>query len=200
MPILSPRTKGQKKRIPDTIKCSKCGSVSNLIDNYPNRPKYKCESCGLVSADPSKRNVLKNSYEEKVSKSKPSILVRDRSSEFATEKDCSQPVMQELLTKKVLDENSKKLQDKNLECIKDAMSSKKLIEFQYEDSMGKVSLRSIEPYKLTYNQKKNEYVIFGFCLEKEAIRAFSILKMSNCKKQGFQFDPRWPIEDQTVGV
>ncbi|AWI07199.1 helix-turn-helix transcriptional regulator [Clostridium drakei] len=60
--------------------------------------------------------------------------------------------------------------------IKDAILSRRIIEFNYISSSGKKSARRVEPVKLIF--KVNAWYLQGFCLTRNAYRTFKISRMS----------------------
>ncbi len=61
--------------------------------------------------------------------------------------------------------------------IKDAILSHRLIEFNYFGSSGEKTIRRVEPMKLIF--KINAWYLQAFCLTRNAIRMFKIVRMSD---------------------
>jgi len=193
MTIVSWRPKGQKLRNPDTIPCPKCGELAKIISIPPERVRYKCVACESIFTDPNKVTLAKTIMDKKRDSVKSSVIIRDRSKSVDPGVVSSQnkkPGESETDTKQAT-------VDGTLRLIRQSMLNRKIFSFAY-DTNGAVSNRSVEPYKLTVNNKTNEYVLFGYCVEKESIRAFRVSLMSACVSQEFTFEQRWPVEDQTI--
>ena len=77
--------------------------------------------------------------------------------------------------------------------IKQAMQEKKVFSFSYLDASGNATFRTVEPYKLEV--KNGKLVLFGYDVEKDAIRAFNLGGVSGCQLQDYNFKPKWPVED-----
>ena len=61
--------------------------------------------------------------------------------------------------------------------IKDAILSQRVIEFIYISSSGEKSLRRVEPIKLIF--KVNAWYLHAFCLNRNAMRSFKVVRMSD---------------------
>ena len=61
--------------------------------------------------------------------------------------------------------------------IKDAILSHRMIEFNYFGSSGEKTIRRVEPMKLIF--KINAWYLQAFCLTRNAIRMFKIVRMSD---------------------
>lgn len=61
--------------------------------------------------------------------------------------------------------------------IKDAILSRRILEFNYYSSSGEKSFRRVEPVKLVF--KVNAWYLQGFCLTKNTDRFFKITRMSD---------------------
>jgi hypothetical protein len=187
MAIIPMRTRGQADRNPDKIQCPRCKADSFIEAHYPNKVVYRCssEKCRAAFVNPAKKDALKNYVK---STQKAVIIIRDKSKPEPEKKEEKKPEAEK--KKPVKDEEIKKI-------VKSAMEQKKILAFQYDDISGVSTVRSVEPYRLVYNEKTKETILFAFCLEKEAIRSFKLSSMSECGLQTFDFSPRWPIEDLT---
>lgn len=61
--------------------------------------------------------------------------------------------------------------------IKDAILSQRVIEFNYISSTGEKSVRRVEPIKLIF--KVNAWYLQAFCLTRNAMRSFKVVRMSD---------------------
>lgn len=76
--------------------------------------------------------------------------------------------------------------------LKDAILSRRIIEFHYFNSSGEKSARRAEPLKLVF--KVNAWYLQAFCLAKNAYRTFKISRMSNLLITPQTFAERDPEE------
>lgn len=76
--------------------------------------------------------------------------------------------------------------------IKNAILSRRIIEFNYYGSSGEKSIRRIEPVKLVF--KVNAWYLQGFCLIKNAYRFFKITRISDLRIRQETFSERAPAE------
>lgn len=83
--------------------------------------------------------------------------------------------------------------------LKKAVLEKRVISFDYYSSYGQKSTRQTEPVKLTF--KAHDWYLQAFCLEKQAMRTFKILRMDNICLTQASFTDREippPLEPQSV--
>jgi len=193
MTIVSWRPKGQKLRNPDTIVCPKCGELAKIVSIPPERVRYRCVACESIFTDPNKATLAKMIMDKKRDSVKSPVIIRDRSKSAdsgAASGQNKKPGESETDTKQATVEGTLRL-------IRQSMLDRRIFSFAY-DANGAISNRSVEPYKLTVNNKTSEYVLFGYCVDKGSIRAFRVSLMSACAVQEFTFEQRWPVEDQTI--
>ena len=74
--------------------------------------------------------------------------------------------------------------------IKDAILSHRLIEFNYFGSSGEKTIRRVEPMKLIF--KINAWYLQAFCLTRNAIRMFKIVRMSDVQMTQEVFIEKMP--------
>lgn len=67
-------------------------------------------------------------------------------------------------------------QQDSFDCIKKAIIDKKVLEFEYYNSAGESSTRSVEPLKLIY--KHRAWYFYGFCRLRKQNRLFRLSRMS----------------------
>lgn len=83
--------------------------------------------------------------------------------------------------------------------LKKAVLEKRVISFDYYSSYGQKSTRQAEPVKLTF--KAHDWYLQAFCLEKQAMRTFKILRMDNICLTQASFTDREilpPLEPQSL--
>lgn len=71
--------------------------------------------------------------------------------------------------------------------LKDAILSRNVVEFEYVNSYGKISRRSVEPIKLMF--KGQAWYLQGFCKNKKDNRIFRISRIRNLKVTDEIFNP-----------
>lgn len=74
--------------------------------------------------------------------------------------------------------------------IKDAILSHKIIEFNYFGSSGEKTARRVEPIKLIF--KTNAWYLQAFCLTRNALRMFKIIRISDIHITDDPFPQRIP--------
>lgn len=74
--------------------------------------------------------------------------------------------------------------------IKDAILSHKIVEFNYFGSSGEKTIRRVEPLKLIF--KTNAWYLQAFCLTRNALRTFKIVRMSDVQITQELFTQRIP--------
>lgn len=74
--------------------------------------------------------------------------------------------------------------------IKDSILSHKIIEFNYFGSSGEKTVRRVEPIKLIF--KTNAWYLQAFCLTRNALRTFKIVRMSDVQITQELFTQRIP--------
>ncbi|MHC1683822.1 MAG: helix-turn-helix transcriptional regulator [Clostridiaceae bacterium] len=71
--------------------------------------------------------------------------------------------------------------------LKDAILSRNVVEFEYVNSYGKITNRSVEPIKLVF--KGQAWYLQGFCQNKKDNRIFRISRIRNLKVSKTVFNP-----------
>ncbi|MBL4932803.1 helix-turn-helix transcriptional regulator [Clostridium paridis] len=61
--------------------------------------------------------------------------------------------------------------------LKSSILEKRVINFSYFNSIGEKSNRNVEPFKLLFKDKA--WYLIGYCLEKNSVRTFKIIRMAN---------------------
>lgn len=74
-----------------------------------------------------------------------------------------------------------------LAVIRDSAYNLVVLKIHYVDSIGKLSVREVEPYEIKDNK------LWAFCLEKQSIRQFSLTGITDARKTSQPFTPRFPI-------
>ena len=82
----------------------------------------------------------------------------------------------------------------NLTIIKRAMKNHQVLSFDYTSVKGEQTHRSVEVYKIE-RDRTGDPVLWGWCLEADAIRKFKIAGISDPEVSNFNFKPRFPVED-----
>lgn len=77
--------------------------------------------------------------------------------------------------------------DEDVLLIKQAMENNWLVKFEYVDSIGNITSRVVEPYKM--HLREMHWYLFGYSLERKDYRTFKLTRMTNINKGGF-FIPR----------
>lgn len=72
---------------------------------------------------------------------------------------------------------SDKRNQQQFSVIKDAILSQRVIEFNYISSSGEKNIRRVEPNKLVF--KVNAWYLQAFCLTRNALRSFKIVRMTD---------------------
>ncbi len=72
--------------------------------------------------------------------------------------------------------------------LKDAILSRRIIEFNYFSSSGEKSIRRVEPVKLVF--KVNAWYLKAFCLARNTFRIFKIIRMSDILMTSESFSER----------
>ena len=72
-----------------------------------------------------------------------------------------------------------------------AINNTRIIEFQYTDSKGELSFRTGEPYEIRRGPTTD---IFVFDVEKQEIRRFKAMRMSDLKITAEEFMPRFDLK------
>jgi predicted DNA-binding transcriptional regulator YafY len=87
-----------------------------------------------------------------------------------------------------------------LNMINEALQEQRLISFEYFDRKGRMSKRTIEPYKLML--KMNSWYIQGYCLEKQDFRLFKLSRMSdlNILEEAFEARELPPIITEFIDM
>lgn len=75
-----------------------------------------------------------------------------------------------------------------LNIIAQAGQERRVIVMTYVDAKNKHTIRTVEPYEI------KEGKFFGFCLEKNAIRAFKLDGIVNVSIQPETFEPRFEVK------
>lgn len=155
-------------------RCPSCGGHLMMGNDQSDKLKGTCQACHaeIVVSGATKQPAA-------LPKATRGITIRDRSDERQ-----SKPVK----PKAVLGI------DANLQIVRQAMNEKKLLSFNYTDSNGNVTSRTVEPYKLS--KRNGSIILFGYCIEKEGIRSFNFNAMVGLNLQSYVFEPRWEIEDK----
>jgi len=78
--------------------------------------------------------------------------------------------------------------------IRKCMTDKHILSFSYRSVKGEVSHRSVEPYKIELD-KGGAAVLWGWCLEKDAIRKFKIAGLVDPQQETYVYAPRFAVED-----
>jgi predicted DNA-binding transcriptional regulator YafY len=73
-------------------------------------------------------------------------------------------------------------------CIEKAARQLNLLRFEYTDSKGNVTIRTVEPYEL------RDGSFFAFCLTRNEIRNFSLNGISNTEVLRDVYAPRWDVK------
>lgn len=87
---------------------------------------------------------------------------------------------------------------KNLEIIKQALNQNHLLQFEYVNHSGKITLRTAEPYQLIL--KSQHWYLQSYCLLKNSFRLFKLSRMNNLQLLQESFTPRPftpPVLDST---
>ena len=165
-------------------RCPSCGGHLVEFSAQPDKVQSKCQACKAEVTVTGSTHVQRAA----LPKATRGITIRDRSNEKRNEKRKEMPMA-------TTETGNEKSIDKvaELKMVRQAMQDKKLLSFNYVDTKGVVTFRTIEPYKLT--AKNGLITLYGFCLEKAGIRTFTFTNMCNLKLQASAFEPRWPIED-----
>jgi len=74
------------------------------------------------------------------------------------------------------------------EIIREAGRKRKCVRIVYTDKKGESTWRETEPYEV------KDYKYFGYCLEKEGIRAFLLENIDSAVMLEREFIPRWPVK------
>jgi hypothetical protein len=170
--------------------CPSCGHQADVQELYKDRATYKCTNCNAVNTftRPPTDFERTKGHRPKQEPSVP-IIVRDRSKENLEimkkpEEKPEQPEPRE--PEKV---------EGNINIIKTGMQENKRIIFDYMDSKGRKSNRTIEPYKLM-RDKTGAIVLYAYCLEGKGIRKFKFTGIAGVQLLNDPFMPRWPVEDK----
>lgn len=82
---------------------------------------------------------------------------------------------------------------KILEDIQSAMQQQKILRIVYQDRVGKVTKRNVEPYRVFY--QNNTWYVQGYCLSKRDFRTFKLNRIAHVEVINTSFIPREiPIE------
>lgn len=73
----------------------------------------------------------------------------------------------------------------NRKIILDAIQDNKIVRIRYADRNGNISVRNTEPYEI----KGDKY--YGYCLEKNGIRSFTMQSIMSASMTGETFTPRF---------
>lgn len=76
----------------------------------------------------------------------------------------------------------------NLEKIKSALNASQCLSFNYSDSTGKRTVRTIEPYQLVL--KEGHWYIQGYCTKRQDFRIFKLYRISALEVLAQVFEPR----------
>lgn len=77
---------------------------------------------------------------------------------------------------------------KILEYIQSAIQKEKLLKIVYKDKAGKLTKRSVEPYRMLY--KGNTWYLQGYCLSKHDFRTFKLNRIVHFEMLDTSFVPR----------
>lgn len=174
--------------------CLDCGASIKEVSKKENTSVYICTRCSTQITVESKKD-LKNASPKSAGVSRTrtgksgGILVRDRSKENMKKELNEKEAVQDTNQEKPKEVNQV---EENLKKIQASLKETKILQFTYVDSKGNKSVRSVEPYKIL--TKGNNVLLYGFCLEKNEIRTFSLGSIIDLDMQQFTFQPRWPIE------
>lgn len=69
----------------------------------------------------------------------------------------------------------------------DAIARHHILRFTYTDASGETNVRNIEPYRLIY---KNGWYLQGYCLARDALRTFRLLRIEQMEQTDRTFEPR----------
>lgn len=163
-------------------RCPSCGGHLVEFRDQNKELKRRCQSC---QAEVSVKNAPGKGSAAGFPKAHRGVVVRDMSKEVKP-KAPGNPIAPTLTPPAIgLVEG--------LKLVRQAMLERKVLSFTYSDLVGNVSHRSIEPYKLV--GRGGKIMLYGYCLEKDAVRVFNLSNASEYQLQNFTFEPRWPVED-----
>lgn len=74
----------------------------------------------------------------------------------------------------------------NFEMIKEGLKANNSLAINYRDSLGKLSIRQVDPLKLIF--KKQRWYLVGYCHDREAYRTFRISRILNVELLASSFD------------
>lgn len=74
------------------------------------------------------------------------------------------------------------------EMIREAARRKRVVRIVYVDKKDNSTWRETEPYEM------KDDLYFGYCLEKEGIRAFRLDQIRSAVMTEKTFAPRWPVK------
>lgn len=160
-------------------RCPSCGGHLVLSGKPLEKLSGKCQAC---HAEITVTGASTEVQQAALPKATSGITIRDRSKERPREKQSPPKGKSEPVNGMA-----------SLNIVRQAMTEKKLLSFSYRDSKGVMTQRTVEPYKLS--QKNGFIVLYGYCIEKEGIRSFNFISMSDLSLQAYSFEPRWEIED-----
>lgn len=158
--------------------CPSCGGHLIASKSLNNEPSSKCQSCGAEVS------VTQGGPSKGPPRATGGIIVRDMSGTKG-KKQSSAGAKPATVSPADVSATTK--------LIRQAMTEKKVLSFSYRDAVGNVTFRQVEPYKLEV--RNGQLVLFGFCLEKGAIRTFNISSMFLGKLETYTYEPKWPVED-----
>lgn len=72
--------------------------------------------------------------------------------------------------------------------IREAAATKRTLNIDYIDSMGKHSSRTVEPYEI-----KND-IFYAHCMDADGIRGFKVNNILAARATNESFEPRFPIK------
>lgn len=87
---------------------------------------------------------------------------------------------------------SSKRKTEEFTALKNAILSRRMMEFDYVNASGDKSRRHVEPMKLVF--KVNVWYLQGFCLDKEELRTFKLSRISDMEVTDRSFAARPPEE------
>ena len=75
-----------------------------------------------------------------------------------------------------------------LSVVEIALNESRLLLFEYIDRMGRISSRTIEPYRVVF--KESSWYVQGYCTDKSDYRIFKLARMSKLQALRTTFEPR----------
>ena len=157
-------------------RCPACGSELKLSESGKDRDLFLCEKCNSTVTF---TNAPFAEKDDPSVKKYGSFTLRDKSKDNRKNyKDDPQAVAPK----------------DTIKAVQAGMREQYLVSFDYVDSGGVKSSRTVEPYKII--RRGADVILYGYDVESHGIRVFKLSRVNGLEKQPYQFKPRWPIEDK----